>query len=182
MYSHRGVMVAPPLVLALVLRGEREYGMLIWLIGLIVFALGMGIRIWAQEHLHYRLKMHRQLTDTGPYQLVRNPIYWGNTLICVGCAIVSRVLWLAPVELVWCAVVYYFVVRSEEAVLKERYGQEYLDYLEQVPRWFPKKLNLNNLGIINRHIFSSIIAELHCLLWLVPYIGKEIFVLWVKVS
>jgi hypothetical protein len=126
--------------------------------------------------------MHRQLTDTGPYQLVRNPIYWGNTWICVGCAIVSRVLWLAPVTLVWCVLVYYFVVRSEETSLKERYGQTYLDYLSQVPRWFPRKLNLGKLGLVNKYLLGSIVAELHCLLWVVPYAGKEVVMLWMKGS
>jgi len=53
-----------------------------------------------------------------------------------------------------------------------------LDYLSQVPRWFPRKLNLGKLGLINKHIGSSIIAELHCLLWLVPYIAKEVLVFW----
>ena len=177
-YRLRGVLVSPPLLFSLVwFRSELEADALI-LFGICIFFIGLAIRIWAQQHLHYRLKIKKQLTATGPYQFVRNPIYIGNTLICVSLTVVSELLWLVPITFLWCATVYSLVVRYEEARLLKKYGQLYQKYISEVPRWFPQNLHFRNLGIKNDFLFASIVAEIHCLVFLLPYILKEVVSFW----
>ena len=65
--------------------------------------------------------------------------------------------------------------RYEEAGLVKGYGLPYRKYMLKVPRWFPCDLYLRKLRLINEHFFSSIVAEIHCLLFLLPYILKEVF-------
>lgn len=178
-YHLRGVLAAPPLIVAAVwVRFEVEQDLLIWPLGMCIFLLGLALRIWAQQHVHYRLKIRRQLCTSGPYQFVRNPLYIANTLICMGLTVISELLWLVPVTLLWCATVYSFVVRNEESRLSERYGEPYRIYMSRVPRWFPRALHLRNLKLVNEHLSASVLAEIHCLLALAPYIFKEVVLPW----
>jgi len=149
----------------------------IWLIGLTIFLIGVFGRIWAQEHLHFRLKMNVTFTDSGPYGMVRNPIYICNTLICTGLTVASHILWLVPFTLLWCVVLYYFVVREEEQHM-EQYGAASEAYFREVPRWIPR-FPRKPLGFINEHLGPSVVAELFNFLYLLPFIGKEIVYRWV---
>jgi len=178
-YQFRGILVSPPLLFAIFsFSHEIENDWLIWPLGILTFILGFTLRIWAQQHIHYRLDIRRHLTTTGPYSFVRNPIYIGNTLICLSATILSELLWLIPVTIVWCAVVYSLVVHYEETRLKELYGEEYLRYMLETPRWTPNFLNIKNIKLINQYFGISILAEIHCFLILVPFVLKEIISSW----
>ena len=173
-YRYRGIIVSPPLIVALVcFRGETEIDSIIWPLGTLVFLFGVFIRIWSQQHLHYRIEAPMQLTVTGPYALVRNPIYIGNTLICVAATFVSELLWLVPLTLLWCAAVYSLVVRYEEEHLLGQYGESYRKYRLEFPRWFPL-IRLRNLGLMNEYFYASLVAEIHCPLILLAYLLKEV--------
>lgn len=80
-YRHRGWLVLPPLLLALFIHDfELEKHALVWGSGLTLFVAGVALRLWAQQHVHYRLAAETVCTRSGPYALTRNPIYIGNTL------------------------------------------------------------------------------------------------------
>jgi protein-S-isoprenylcysteine O-methyltransferase Ste14 len=58
-------------------------------IGAVVFASGLAIAVWARVHLGRNWgmptteKVEPELVASGPYRLVRNPIYTG---CCLGCS------------------------------------------------------------------------------------------------
>lgn len=173
-YLHRGLLASPPLILALFLTyGQAENGWLVWIIGLLVFFLGLAGRIWAQQHLHYRLKLPMTLTKTGPYALLRNPIYVFNILTSVGLTVVSRLWWMVPITILWCAVIFSIVVREEEHRISKVFGPRYLAYLKEVPRWIPRR-SKRPLELVNQYLVSSIRAELYNLLYLIPFVIKEL--------
>jgi protein-S-isoprenylcysteine O-methyltransferase Ste14 len=174
-YHFRGVLIIPPFIFALFcLSSETEMECLTWPLGGSLFLLGVLLRMWAQQHVHYRLKVRKYLTVTGPYSLVRNPIYVGNLLICLGLVISSELLWFAPIAFFYCLGLYSLVVRYEEEHLLEKYGEDYRKYLSEVPRWFPSTIRFENLGIKNKYFRVTIIAEIHCALALLPYLVKEV--------
>ena len=78
------------------------------------------------------------LVASGPFALVRNPLYVGNIALWVGFALTARLLWLAPVVLVLLALEYHAIVRWEETLLESRLGEAYRDYAARVPRWMPR--------------------------------------------
>ena len=174
-YRLRGFLIILPFVFALFsFAFETEIEWFVWPVGIIIFLLGLLVRIWAQQHLRYRLKVRKCLTTTGPYSFVRNPIYLGNILICLGLVVTSELLWLVPTTLLYCFCVYSLVVSYEERHLLEKYGESYRRYMLEVPRWCPQTIQLKNLGLRNEFFRSSIIAEIHCFLALLPYLAKEI--------
>lgn len=173
-FKYRGLLVTPPLLLALFWpRYRANNDWIVWLAGFLIFSIGLLCRIWAQEHLHHRLKVHIILTQTGPYLWVRNPIYIGNILICVGLTVISGLLWLVPVTILWCAAVYSLAIREEEARLFKRFGSDYAAYVQEIPRWIPSRYK-KRFEFTNEFLISSLRAEMHNLLLLIPFLVKEL--------
>lgn len=116
--------------------------------GVVLTMSGEAIRLWAVHHIGVisRTRSERlgPLIDSGPFALVRNPLYIGNILLWVGFAVSARLLWLAPVVLVLLALEYHAIVRWEEQLLEGRLGAAYRSYLAQVPRWIPASNGLRD--------------------------------------
>lgn len=112
------------------------------LAGLLLVAIGEGVRLWAVHHIGVisRTRSDRlgPLIDTGPFSLVRNPLYLGNILLWLGFAISARLLWLAPLVLVLLTLEYHAIVRWEERLLESRLGDSYRRYTTRVSRWIPR--------------------------------------------
>jgi protein-S-isoprenylcysteine O-methyltransferase Ste14 len=173
-YRFRGFLISPPYIFALIcFKFETELDWLIWPLGVSIFILGLLLRIWAQQHLHYRLRVKKHLVTTGPYSFMRNPVYLGNLLICLGSVVTSELLWLVPIALFYCFGIYSLAVRYEEGHLTEKYGESYRKYMLEVPRWFPRTIRFETLRIKNEYIRPAILAEIHCIFALLPFLIKE---------
>jgi protein-S-isoprenylcysteine O-methyltransferase Ste14 len=173
-YRFRGYLVTPPLIFAFFWhRWEVEVEYLIWPLGIGLVLFGIIIRIWAQQHLHYKLKVHKTLTATGPYSYSRNPMYTGNILICLGAIVLSELLWLLPIAYLYYVGLYSFVVRYEETHLLDKYGESYRRYRSEVPRWFPKISHSHPLRLINEYLYESMFIESASLLLILLFLLKE---------
>ena len=114
-----------------------------WMVpaGLVVVLLGELVRMWGVHHIgsvsRTRIERLGPLIDSGPFAMVRNPLYIGNILLWLGFAVSARLPWLAPVALALLAIEYHAIVRWEERLLETRIGERYRQYLTRVPRWLP---------------------------------------------
>lgn len=78
------------------------------------------------------------LVVSGFYRHVRNPMYVGILIALAGEAVFfERRAMVAYLVLVW-VVVHLFVCFYEEPTLARRYGDEYLRFKQNVPRWLPR--------------------------------------------
>ncbi len=130
-----------PIVFALVvLPMDVQHRLALWG-GVLVVALGQGIRLWAVHHIGVisRTRSERlgPLISTGPFGHVRNPLYLGNIALWLGFTLSAGLLWLAPVVLLVLGLEYHAIVRWEEGLLTARIGESYRSYLTRVPRWIP---------------------------------------------
>jgi protein-S-isoprenylcysteine O-methyltransferase Ste14 len=109
---------------------------------LAVTAAGLAFSVWARVHLAgnwsgiVTLKQDHELVRSGPYRLVRNPIYTGLLLAFIGTAM-ARDQWRG-----WLAVVIAFAalwrkLRLEERWLEERFGDAYREYRRHVAALIP---------------------------------------------
>ena len=97
--------------------------------------LGLLIRGWSNG---YAIKMEK-LTTSGPYAYVRNPLYLGSFLIMIGFLVmlnIPLILILFCIIIVICFV-YGKVVKNEERMLLDKFGQDYLDYQKHVHAFIP---------------------------------------------
>ncbi len=175
-YEWRGPLMAPPILFStVVLWHEYENELLIWLLGGGLFLAGWAVRIWAQCHIGYRIKGQMRFTTSGPYALVRNPIYLGNTLIVLGVVVASEILWMVPFTVLWCMGVYSLVVRFEERRLTSQYGADYLAYQAMVSRWLPRLARPDKATSQRPPFRQALLAELHVPLIILPAVLKALF-------
>ena len=93
--------------------------------------------LWLRGYAAGYVKKNRELTVTGPYAYVRNPLYLGSMLIAAGFA-VALLSW--PVALVLAlgfTVIYVPVIASEERFLRATFPG-FNEYCRQVPRLIPR--------------------------------------------
>jgi protein-S-isoprenylcysteine O-methyltransferase Ste14 len=106
---------------------------LIMTAGLAIEAIGLFLTIWARRHLgrnwsgEITIKVDHQLIRSGPYKLLRHPIYTGLLAMYAGIAIVTGE-WLAIIGFAMAAFAYWRKIRLEEANLKVAFGAEYESY------------------------------------------------------
>lgn len=80
------------------------------------------------------------LISSGPFGMMRNPLYVGNFFITVGIAVFGGVWWVVFIGAAAFIFQYHCIVKYEEELLKKKFGEEYLQFMKDVPAWIPKKL------------------------------------------
>src|SRR6266851_6093858 len=125
LFRHRTALPLPIAAAILGLRvGEAAASVPLVAAGVGVTVAGELIRLWGVHHIGAisRTRSDRlgPLIDTGPFALIRNPLYVGNILLWVGFALASRLVWLAPVILIVFGLQYHAIVRWEETLLESR--------------------------------------------------------------
>ena len=96
---------------------------------------GITLRIWATRHIGGR--KGRELVNTGPYALCRNPLYLGSLISTLGILVLTGSLSAAFVALTLSLGIYLIAVMHEEAQLKLIFGINYEAYQLKVPRFLP---------------------------------------------
>jgi protein-S-isoprenylcysteine O-methyltransferase Ste14 len=97
---------------------------------------GLALRSWAAG----MLQKDAQLTTSGPYGIIRNPLYVGSFLLMIGfCTLVG------DAENIWFVLgpllaLYVIRVLREERTLSRIFGDQWHSYVRSVPRFFPRRL------------------------------------------
>jgi len=121
----------------------------LWPVGLWPFWLGAAVTIagllfaiWAREHLgtnwsrSVTIKQGHELITTGPYAVVRHPIYTGILTGFFGMAIaVSQVRGFIAFVLVFLAL--WIKLRMEEQWMRSQFGEAYDTYANQTAALVP---------------------------------------------
>ena len=101
-------------------------------IGLVLFALGLVFAIWARLHIGRNWgtpmtqKDEPELVTSGPYHLVRHPIYSGILAAAIGTAVALSWLWLTAVAL--AGVYFLYSATVEERYLTDQFPDSYPAY------------------------------------------------------
>jgi protein-S-isoprenylcysteine O-methyltransferase Ste14 len=110
-------------------------------LGVAVFALGLGFAIWARVHIGRNWgtpmtqKDEPELVTTGPYHLVRHPIYSGILVAGLGTAVALSWRWLIAVGL--AGIYFLYSATYEERYLTEQFPDAYPAYKRSTKRLLP---------------------------------------------
>ncbi|MGD9538039.1 MAG: isoprenylcysteine carboxylmethyltransferase family protein [Alphaproteobacteria bacterium] len=93
-------------------------------------------RIWCSAYIGgYK---NERVVDTGPFSIVRNPLYVFSFLGLVGIGLMTVQFSITLALAAAFAFYYRQVVRREEGYLHARFGAAYDAYARRVPRWLPR--------------------------------------------
>ena len=101
-------------------------------VGLALFALGLAFAIWARVHIGRNWgapmteKDEPELVTSGPYHLVRHPIYSGILAASVGTALALSWMWLIAVAL--AGVYFLYSATVEQRYLAGQFPDSYPQY------------------------------------------------------
>lgn len=115
-----------------------------WL-GLALAAAGPGVMIWSAatlgRHFDVEILVHgaHEVVRSGPYGIVRHPIYAGMALHFIGLALATgNVLFILGTLLVSFPALYQRAA-AEETLLRRELGSAYAAYARDVPMLVPRK-------------------------------------------
>jgi protein-S-isoprenylcysteine O-methyltransferase Ste14 len=104
----------------------------------IAWSLALAIPgLWLRAYASGYVKKNRELTQTGPYAHVRNPLYLGSMLIAAGFCVALTSWIVALVLIIGFLVIYVPVIASEERFLRATFP-DFDDYCSRVPRLIPR--------------------------------------------
>ena len=107
------------------------------IIGIVLTLAGLGFSAYSRIYLGRNwsnipaIKVGQQLIRTGPYRFVRNPMYTGILLALVGAVVATGVL-LSFVFFGIIIIAIWMKIKTEEEILLEAFGEEYLRYKKDV--------------------------------------------------
>jgi protein-S-isoprenylcysteine O-methyltransferase Ste14 len=114
-----------------------------WLqaIGLAVFFSGLALAVWARIYLgrNWGMPMSQkadpELVMSGPYRIIRHPIYSGIILAMIGTTIAVSLYWLVAVALIGAYFVYSALM--EERFMAESFPNSYPQYKRSTKMLIP---------------------------------------------
>lgn len=111
----------------------RENGLILMLFGVVVFLLAV-IVMKDNWRAGYSYEQNTQLVTKGVYKFSRNPAFVGFDLIYIGCALAfPNILNIIFAFLV--VVLFHIQILGEEEFLFKKFGQQYLEYKNNVNRY-----------------------------------------------
>jgi len=103
--------------------------------GLSVIFFGDILRIWASGHIH----KSAEVTTTGPYALIRHPLYLGHLVVAIGFCVVSDSMLAFIVVMISFFIVYMPTWKNEEKNLITLFGETYENFMDNTPALIPTR-------------------------------------------
>ncbi len=139
--------IIPHFLMKLVPVREQDGFGLPWVewIGIFFMWAGLALAIWCSV-LMFLFGKGTPLVTSAPqkimarsiYGIVRHPMMWALVLVVFGEILTYGhfilILWLIAMS----RIIYLIVVNYEEPQLERRFGENWKEYCEKVPAWFPR--------------------------------------------
>lgn len=138
---------------------------------LVIAALG---RMWCTVYIGGR--KNRELCIAGPYRACRNPLYFFSFLGVVGACLALQNLTILLVTTPVFLLYYHQVIGAEEQRLGASFGQAYVDYCHDVPRFWPRWVDPRDQGELHvsaRHFMRGLSEVFWFLIAIVVIDGIE---------
>ena len=140
-------------------------------IGLAIAVLGQLFRIYAAGFIH----KNKQLASTGPYALVRHPLYLGNFLILFGFTLAAANLYVTIGVILFFLIWYPAAIAYEDSKLENIFEDEWRAWSKNIRAIIPGRFRWSDLKAEGWDTYQSLIRNgelpislylLSCGIWL----------------
>ena len=140
-------------------------------IGLAMAVVGQVFRIYAAGFIH----KNKQLASTGPYALVRHPLYLGNFLILIGFTLACAKLYVVAVVILFFLIWYPAAIAYEDSKLERIFEDEWREWSKNIHAIIPGRFRWADLKTDGWDTYQSLIRNgelpislylLSCGIWL----------------
>jgi len=110
--------------------------------GALITACGLSFSVWARNHLgsnwsqSVSVKKDHELITSGPYRIVRHPIYTGLLFAITGSAVAFGE-WRGVLAVSMTFAILWYKLKLEEKWMGEQFGEQYKLYSKQVAGLVP---------------------------------------------
>ena len=135
---------------------------------------GTAVRLWAT--LYIGTSKGKKLICEGPYSLCRNPLYVGTFFITLSIPAFLQSPIFAVGVILSSTLYLWATMPFEEEQLRRHFGQEYLDYCRQTPRFMPRFRHWNSPPTVETNVRALRIEAVRALRWmLIPIITQVVY-------
>jgi protein-S-isoprenylcysteine O-methyltransferase Ste14 len=110
-------------------------GLILAAVAVLAYCAGLFSRVGKGTPVPVEAPKH--LVVEGLYRFSRNPMYAAQVALLLGLFVYRGELSLALYAAIYAGAIHTSVVLGEEPELRERFGEEYVRYTREVPRWIP---------------------------------------------
>ncbi len=137
--------------------------------GAVLSVLGALARMYASGYI----VKNQQLATSGPYSLVRHPLYTGNLLLLAGFTVASGLWWAALVSAWFWWFYYPTAIEYEDRKLRRIFGEPCAEWQKSTPAVLPRSIvpapggNWSLRTSLSRNIEPLVLAySFFCLYWI----------------
>lgn len=120
-----------PALLPLILFAQPTPALIV--IGALFVGVGVTIRMWAAGHI----AKSESVAGSGPYSLVRHPLYAGTLFCVVGWCVISGGAFVGAMVLAYTSLLYLLTIQWEERWMTFGFPEQYAEYQRRVPCLIP---------------------------------------------
>lgn len=137
-------------------------------VGFFTMVLGVLFRAAGRGYKKAFAGNGTKLATSGPYAVIRNPMYLGTFLIGAGLVLLAFPLWTVVPFAVVFFLRFRLEIQKEETHLSQMFGKEYAVYCQKTPRLFPtwKSMTSERLQAVFPWRYCRLTQELKSLLYL----------------
>lgn len=144
-------LILPALILWILQDGyyawhlQSPFNYLCVIVGVVLILVGIGLfyytgRLFMQSGRGTIVRWNppEKLIVKGPYRYVRNPMISGIIFVLLGESVLFTSIGILGLAVFFFVSNHFYFLYSEEPDLEKRFGDEYREYVDNVPRWLPR--------------------------------------------
>lgn len=113
-------------------------GLILLIGGLVILCINISMFIRIGKGTLAPWSPTQKLVVRGMYAYMRNPMITGVLTVLLGESLLFRSKNIFTWFVIFFIINYIYFILSEEPGLEKRFGEEYLEYKRNVPRWIPR--------------------------------------------
>jgi protein-S-isoprenylcysteine O-methyltransferase Ste14 len=115
--------------------------------GVIIGAAALSLFIWVHHHLgkyfsiNLKVYQEHQLVDTGPYSMVRHPMYTAFYLLHIAAFLLTANWFIGVTWTAGLTAIIFLRIDREEKMMLQIFGDKYRLYMARTGRFLPKRIS-----------------------------------------